>query len=291
VPNPYLTAQGQTHNFYVEILNTYVNQTATFTVAVTVSQNFNVANPTQTGSLDPAAYKELVFPLTASATVPVAVYANAIQVSLDYTIGGANYHDELTPPATIEVRTVRATDWLATLQQWEQQKAANLTAWKQEMVTQLSPSLQVSATPTLTEVGAGDSFDVTVAVKNVGTGPAESVELTLTPTAAFSLRTAAVMTIESIDVGASTTITYGLTTMSDAQAGSYSPAVGYTYVNALDKGLGLSASATTGTATFSVTVKAVQKSFIEQNMLLIIIGIVAVVIIVIVVALVARRKK
>jgi uncharacterized membrane protein len=222
--------------------------------------------------------------------VAIGTPSGGIQVILDYTIGGASYHDELTPPATIEVRTVKASEWLTNLQQWEQEMATKLKAWEQETAQQLSPSLQVSATPTSTEVGLGDSFDVTVVVKNVGTGPAESVELTLTPTPAFSLRTAAVMTIESIDAGGSKTITYGLTTKDDAGYGVYSPAVSYTYVNALAKSLGQTASATTGTTTFTVTVKATEKPFIEQYMLPIIIGIVAVVIIV-VVALVARKKK
>jgi hypothetical protein len=287
-PNPYLIAADKTRNFQVGILNTYATETATYTVTVTVvhPNYFTVTNPTQTGTLNPAAFKELIFAISASKDVPVGVYADEISVNLSYTVAGANYQDSLT--ATAEVRQVQAQQWIATLQQWEQQKAAQLQAWEQEVITELSPSLSVSATPSSTKVKQGESFDVTVVVNNAGTGPANNVQLTLTPTDAFSLRTAATVTITSLNAGGSQTISYGLTAKDNAAAQSYSPGISYQYVNALATSLGLGGTPKTGSTSFTVTVEEIP--FTERYRDLIIVGIIAVVVIA-VVALVASRRK
>jgi len=287
-PNPYLTAAGKIRNLQVGILNTYATQAATYTVTVTVEHPdyFTVSNPTQPGTLNPATWEPLIFPISSSGNVPVGVYADEIQVSLSYTIAGANYQDSFT--ATIEVRQIKLEEWRAQLQEWEQQMAAQLLAWKQEVVTELSPSLSVSATPSSTTVKQGASFDVTVVVNNVGTGPAKNIQLTLTPTDAFSLRTAAIVTIESIEAGSSQTISYGLTAKDNAAAGSYSPGISYQYANALVASLGVGGAPKLGSTSFTIAVEEIP--FIERYRDLIIVGVIAVVVIIII-AIVAGKRK
>jgi len=284
LPDPIITSAGKTRICYVEIMNQYAAMTVKFQVNVTVPQGFTVQGKQQyieSGSVPALQWREIDINIQAADTVAVGTYTLRVEVS--YEVDGSAWFDART--VNIDVRT------RVNIEELLKQAKENIQAWKEETIALLSPELEVTATPSLAEVKPGEPFDVTVDVKNTGTGAAENVKITLQPTDAFSLRTGATFTIPSIDAGTSSTVTFGLQVKDDTKSGSYSPLVSYEYLNALAKSLGLSASATTGSTPFSVTVKEeVKPSFLEQY-LPIILGIVGALILLLIVVIVLRRRS
>jgi len=219
----------------------------TFTVTLEAPEGFSITNAVQSGTIAPLQFEELVFPVEASSdlTTETIDYFN---ITVDYTVDGTEFIE--STKATIEVRKLGIVE----LRKLIEEALENLMEWKEMVAEELSPILEVTATPSLAEVDTGDSVDVTVTVENTGTGTASNVKLTISPTDAFSLRTATTLSIESIDAGDSETETFGLTAKSDAQAGTYSPSITYEYDNVLAASMGLSATKT-GSTTFSISVK------------------------------------
>ncbi len=272
-PDPLIIAPGKTRNCFVQIVNPYIGKSVSYNLTLIAPEGFSIVDGNKSGIVPPLSYREIVIPIKASETVSIGFYT--LNVTLDYSINGSLYHDTRQPPVTIEVRRRINLDALI-------QEALNMIKeWKEEILKQLSPQLEVSAKPSMTEVRPGDYFDVVVDVKNVGTGPAKNVKITLELPAAFTLKTGSpTISIELIDAGKSETVTYSVKAVKGAEVGSYSLIITYEYMNIIE-------TTTTGSTSFTMIIKPVEKPFWQENFTLIL-GVVAIIIIV---ALLVRMRK